>query len=114
VNRFAKWSKAKTLETFARAEAAGHGPMLLDRRPPPGHKIQKGTRATCPCGWSSTPRQKNLVALLAGMWHALEVCQVLDERQVLDGVEWSIAPPTAQLLHELSGVSLETSHKAAG
>ena len=104
--RVSAWANAKVVGEFARAHEAGHGPIDFDPRPASGTGRQQGYRAVCPCGWSSTPRRSKVVAASAGYWHVLEVCQVLDERRELDGIEWSAAPPTPKLRHELRGVSL--------
>jgi hypothetical protein len=97
VSRYADWSRAKTVEAIDRAAAAGHDVNRLVTIPRGTPGTSRGTMAVCSCGWSSTPRGRKILAASAGLWHAMEVCAVLDERRVLDGVEWSTAPPSNRL-----------------
>lgn len=110
--RASRWIDERVITVISRAAAAGHDVNDLRRRPS-GPGVQGGTYAECSCGWSSTPRGRTSMAAAAGLWHALEVVSVLDERKRLDGVEWTPAPPTTRLLAALDGVSLLTSHDEA-
>lgn len=87
----------KLRRDLARAAAAGHDVNRLEtiRKGTPG--MNAGTTAVCSCGWRSTPRGRKAIAASAAYWHALQVCEVLDERGRLDLVEWSDAPSSPRL-----------------
>jgi hypothetical protein len=104
-SRVERAARSYVLGKFARAESHGHGPINLESRTETG-KRQSGYRAVCSCSWSSTMRSSKKYALLAAVWHVTEVCDVLDQRKRLDGVEWSAAPPTRRLLHDFASVSV--------
>jgi hypothetical protein len=101
VSRLRDWSQDKTIEAIARAAAAGHDVNRLVTIPRGTPGTNHGTMAVCSCGWTSSPRGRKVIAASAGLWHAMEVCSVLDERKRLDGVEWSAAP-SSPALHNLS------------
>ena len=115
VNPIQRWAEGRLLDTMTRSAAAGHDCNSLVRRPS-GPGQQRGVICVCSCGWESSPR-KPMGAALAGLWHATEVCAVLDERKRLDLVEWSAAPDSKTLRHLLrqpqDGVSRRTSHPEA-
>ena len=102
----------KFLETLARAAAAGHDVDVVPVRHLTGkHLSGAGTKAKCTCGWESSVRSRRVRAVLAAVYHALEVCLVLDERGRLDLVEWSAAP-NAHVLHQGVEEALERTRHA--
>lgn len=90
-------AQRRLADALERAAAAGHDVNRLVTIPPGTPGTQRGTMAVCSCGWTSTPRARRVIAATAATFHALEVCEVLDERKRLDGVEWTAAPSTPRL-----------------
>jgi hypothetical protein len=107
MGRLSAKAEEKLRSDLARAAAAGHDVDRLELVPRGTSGTNHGTRAVCTCGWISTPRGRKTIAALAGLFHAQEVCRVLDERGRLDGVEWSAAPNSSALHHQSAKRSRE-------
>jgi hypothetical protein len=107
------WAQEKIVRDLARAAAAGHDVNHLEHVRKGTAGANAGHRAVCTCGWTSTPRGRRVIAAMAGLWHAQEVCAVLDERRDLDLVEWSEAP-SSSALHGASKARSADSTRRAG
>lgn len=112
MKRLQRWSVDQVAGVLARAAAAGHdvNELRAIRRGTPGSS--HGTIAVCTCGWTSTPRRP-ATAALAAMFHAHEVCAILDDRKHLDGFEWTAAPASPALRSLMTRTDLPTSHHEA-